>query len=395
MPWSNQGGGGRKGGGNGGGPWGQGPWGSGGGGGGNQPPDLDEILRRGQDKVKRVMRGGGGGPGGVSGDGGIPRGFLFLIGVLASLLAAFFIFTFRVNPDEQGIVLRFGKFHHWEGPGLHFRMPYPVEEVLTPKVTQQNTIEIGTVRSSARNTDMEGQDSGLMLTGDGSVIDVRFVVFWRIKQGTDANTGQMGVEQYLFNIAQPEVTVREVAESAMREVVGQTNLQPLLTSGREKAQQDARALMQTILDFYKAGITIDQVSLREADPPAPVIGAFRDVAAAGQDKERFIKEAQTYADRIIPEAKGEASRIIAGAEGFRDQTVAEATGQAARFLKVYEEYKKAPEVTRQRLFLEMQEKVLSGADKIILDNKGGSGVVPFLPLDQLQQKKPATVEGGQ
>lgn len=393
MPWSNQGGGGRKGGGNGGGPWGQGPWGSGGG--GNQPPDLDEILRRGQDKVKRVMRGGGGGPGGVSGDGGVPRGFLFLIGVLASLLAAFFIFTFRVNPDEQGIVLRFGKFHHWEGPGLHFRMPYPVEEVLTPKVTQQNTIEIGTVRSSARNTDMEGQDSGLMLTGDGSVIDVRFVVFWRIKQGTDANTGQMGVEQYLFNIAQPEVTVREVAESAMREVVGQTNLQPLLTSGREKAQQDARALMQTILDFYKAGITIDQVSLREADPPAPVIGAFRDVAAAGQDKERFIKEAQTYADRIIPEAKGEASRIIAGAEGFRDQTVAEATGQAARFLKVYEEYKKAPEVTRQRLFLEMQEKVLSGADKIILDSKSGSGVVPYLPLDQLQQKKPATVEGGQ
>ena len=395
MPWSNQGGGGRKGGGNGGGPWGQGPWGSGGGGGGNQPPDLDEILRRGQDKVKRVMRGGGGGPGGVSGDGGVPRGFLFLIGVLASLLAAFFIFTFRVNPDEQGIVLRFGKFHHWEGPGLHFRMPYPVEEVLTPKVTQQNTIEIGTVRSSARNTDMEGQDSGLMLTGDGSVIDVRFVVFWRIKQGTDPNTGQMGVEQYLFNIAQPEVTVREVAESAMREVVGQTNLLPLLTSGREKAQQDARALMQTILDSYKAGITIDQVSLREADPPAPVIGAFRDVAAAGQDKERFIKEAQTYADRIIPEAKGEASRIIAGAEGFRDQTVAEATGQAARFLKVYEEYKKAPEVTRQRLFLEMQEKVLSGADKIILDSKGGSGVVPFLPLDQLQQKKPATVEGGQ
>lgn len=396
MPWSsNNRGGGRKGGGNGGGPWGQGPWGSGGGGGGGgQPPDLDEILRRGQDKVKQVMRGGGGPGGGLGGDG-VPRGFMFLLGTIMLGAIAFYSLFFHVNPDEQGIVLRFGKFHHWEGPGLHFRMPYPVEEVLTPKVTQQNTIEIGSSRGSSRASDMDGPDSGLMLTGDGSVIDVRFVVFWRIKQETDPKNGQMGVEQYLFNIAQPEVTVREVAESAMREVVGQTNLQPLLTSGREKAQQDVKALMQSTLDSYGAGITIDQVSLREADPPGPVIAAFRDVAAAGQDKERFIKEAQTYADQIVPQAKGEASRIIAAAEAFKDQTVAEATGQAARFLKVYEEFRKAPEVTRQRLFLEMQERVLTGADKIILDSKGGSGVVPYLPLDQLQSKKPAAVEGGQ
>ncbi len=381
MPWSNQGGG-KKGGGNGG-PWGQG--------GGNQPPDLDEILRRGQDRVKRVMRGGGGGPGGGGLDGGVPRSFIFLIAALLLAAAAFYGFFFRVNPDESGVVLRFGKFDRIEPPGLHFRMPYPIEEVRLPKVTQQRTIEVG---AAGPRGGTGGPDSGLMLTGDGSVVDVRFVVFWRIKPDPDTGGGQSGVEQYLFNIAQPEVTVREVAESAMREVVGQSNLQPLLTAGRQKAQEEVQRLMQAIFDSYFAGIKIDQVQLREVDPPSAVIAAFRDVAAAGQDKERFIKEAQTYADQIVPRAKGDADRIVAGAEGYRDQTVAEATGQAARFLNVYEEYKKAPEVTRKRLFLEMQEKVLSGADKIILDQKGGQGVVPFLPLDELQKRR-TTTEGGQ
>ncbi len=389
MPWSNQGGGGKKPGGNGGGPWGQG-----GGSGGGQPPDLDEILRRGQDKVKRVMRGGGGIPGGGGGgfEGGVPKPFIFLLGMLLLAGVAFYGFFFRVNPDEQGIVLRFGKFDRWEPAGLHFRWPYPLEEVRTPKVTQQRTIEVGAGGSGRGGTG--GPDSGLMLTGDGSVVDVRFVVFWRISPETDAKTGQTGVEQFLFNIAQPETTVKEVAESAMREVVGQSALQPLLTGGRQKAQEDVQKLMQSILNSYGSGIKIDQVQLKEVDPPAPVIASFRDVAAAGQDRERFIKEAQTYADQIIPRAKGEGDRIVAGAEGYRDQTIAEATGQASRFLSVYEQYKKAPDVTRQRLFLEMQERVLSGADKIILDQKNGSGqnVVPFLPLDQLQRRKP---EGAQ
>ena len=379
MPWSNQGGG-RKGGSNGGGPWGQG--GGSGPGSGGQPPDLDEILRRGQDRVKQVIGGRGG--------GGVPAPFLFLLGMLALAAIGFYGFFFRVNPDELGIVLRFGKFDRQEPPGLHFRLPYPIEEVSQPKVTQQRTIEIGTSRSTGRPSG--GPDSVLMLTGDGSVVDVRFVVFWRIKTEKVANSTQTGVEQFLFNIHQPEITVREVAESAMREVVGKSSLQPLLTGGRQKAQEDVQRSMQTILDYYGAGIRIDQVQLKEVDPPSQVIASFRDVAAAGQDKERFIKEAQTYADQIVPRAKGDADRILAGAEGYRDQTIAEATGQAARFLKVYEEYKKAPEVTRERLFIEMQERVLSGADKIILDSKGGNGVVPFLSLDQLQKKKP---EGGQ
>ena len=392
MPWSNQGGGGKIGGGGyNGGPWGQGPWGQGGG--NNQPPDLDEILRRGQDRVKRVMRGGGGGGGSGGGfDGGVPRSFIFLIGALLLAGAAFYGFFFRVNPDESGVVLRFGKFDRIEPPGLHFRMPYPIEEVRLPKVTQQRTIEVGAAGSRGGTG---GPDSGLMLTGDGSIVDVRFVVFWRIDPEISEPVENSGVVKYLFNIAQPETTVREVAESAMREVVGQSELQPLLTGGRQKAQQDVQRLMQAILDSYFSGIKIDQVQLREVDPPAAVIAAFRDVAAAGQDKARFIKEALTYQDQIVPRAKGEADRIVAGAEGYRDQTVAEAQGQAARFLKVYDEYKKAPEVTRQRLFLEMQERVLSGADKIIIDqNAGAQGVVPYLPLDQMQRRRPAT-EGGQ
>ncbi len=391
MPWSSQGGGGSSGGGNGGGrkggggPWGQGPWGpqGGGGGGGKEPPDLDEILRRGQDRMRQVMRGGGGnGAGGGGFSGGVPKSFLFFIAMLLLAGVAFYGFFFRVNPDEQGIVMRFGKFERWEGPGLHWRLPYPIEEVRLPKVTQQRTIEVGAGRSI-----IGGRDSGLMLTGDGSVVDVRFVVFWRIKLDKDRPDGETGVEQFLFNIAQPETTVREVAESAMREVVGQSNLQPLLTGGRQKTQEGVQQLMQKTLDYYGAGIKIDQIQLKEVDPPEEVIRSFREVAAAAQEKETLIKQAQTYADQVTPRARGDADRIVAAAEGYRDQTVAEATGQAARFLKVYEEYKKAPDVTRERLYLEMQERVLSGADKIIINQKGnGQGVVPFLPLEQLQKR---------
>jgi modulator of FtsH protease HflK len=395
MPWSSQGGGGGTGGNGGGrkgggGPWGQGPWGPSGGGGGKEPPDLDEILRRGQDRMRQVMRGGGGnGNGGGGFGGGVPKPFLFLIAMLLLVGVAFYGFTYRVNPDEQGIVLRFGKFDRWEGSGLHYRLPYPIEEVRLPKVTQQRTIEVGAGRSV-----IGGQDSGLMLTGDGSVVDVRFVVFWRISPDRDPSTGDTGVEQFLFNIAQPETTVREVAESAMREVVGQSNLQPLLTGGRQQTQEDVQKLMQKTLDYYKAGIKIDQVQLKEVDPPAEVIGSFREVAAAAQEKETLIKQAQTYADQVTPRARGDADRIVAAAEGYRDQTVAEATGQAARFLKVYDEYKKAPDVTRERLYLEMQERVLSGADKIIIDQKGsGQGVVPFLPLEQLQKRDQQQPDG--
>jgi modulator of FtsH protease HflK len=366
MPWSNQNGGGWKGGGSGGngggtgggprGPGSGGPWGSGG---NNQPPDLEEILKRSQDRLKQVLPGGS----------GVPPVLVLLLSAIAMSILAFFLFTFRVNPDEAGIVLRFGKFVRQEDPGLRFRLPYPIEEVLKPSVTQQKTTEIG-------------RRSNLMLTGDENIVDASFVVFWRIRPDQ--------LQKYLFNIAEPEKTVQEVAESAMREVVGQSNLQSLLTEGRQKTETAVQKLMQDVLDFYGSGVKIDQVQLRETDPPAEVIGAFRDVQAAVADRERFVKEARTYADQIVPRAKGEAERILQEAQGYRDRVIAEANGQTARFLKIYEEYKKAPEVTRKRMYLEMQERVLTGADKIILDKNtgggsGGQGVVPFLPLDQLRR----------
>jgi membrane protease subunit HflK len=379
MPWSNQSGGGWKsgGGGGGGGPWGQGPWGQGpSGGGGGQPPDLEDLLKRSQDRLKQVMPGAG-----------LPGPLMLLLAAPIVAVLGFYLFTFRVNPDELGVVMRFGEFVRLEQPGLHFRMPPPIEEVHKPKVTRQNIIEIG-MRSGATTRSYQTSvrdvpEESLMLTGDENIVDVDFVVYWRIKDAAS----------FLFNIQQPEVTVKEVAESAMREVVGQTNIAPLLTEARQKAEADVHQLIQKTLDSYGAGIQVDQVTLQKVDPPSQVIDAFRDVQAARADRERLQNEAYAYANRIVPEARGEAERILQGAEGYKQQAVAEAVGQTARFLKIHEEYKKAPEVTRQRLYLETMERVLAGTDKIILDSKGGQGVVPFLPLDQLQRPKPQQPRG--
>jgi membrane protease subunit HflK len=378
MPWSNQSGGGGNGGGwkggsggggGGGGPWGQGP--------GNQPPDLEEMLRRSQDRMKQVMRGGG-----------IPGPLAFLAAVAAAAVVAWYAFFFRVDPDELGVVMRFGEYVRQEPPGLHFRLPYPIEEVVKPKVTRQNIIEIG-MRSAAFDRGFGGgvqdvKEESLMLTGDENTVDIDFVVYWRIKDAA----------QYLFNIQNADNTVKEVAESAMREVVGQSNIQPILTEARAKTELAVLNLIQQTLDSYQAGIQIDQVTLQKVDPPADVIDAFRDVQAARADKERLQNEAFSYANKVVPEARGEAERILQGAEGYKQQTVAEAQGQTARFLNVYDEYKKAPDVTRKRIFLETMERVLGGTDKVIIDGKSGQGVVPYLPLDQLQQRRQQPTEGG-
>jgi membrane protease subunit HflK len=369
MPWSNQsGGGGWKSGGNGGGPWGQGPSS------GGQPPDLEEMLKRGQDKVKQVMRGGG----------GIPGPLLFVLGIAACAFIAFQAFTFRVNPDELGVVMRFGKFIRQDPPGLHFRLPYPIAEVHRPKVTRQNIIEVGMRSAGGRLTGGGARDEraeSLMLTGDENIVDIDFVVLWRIKDAA----------KYLFNIQNPDTTVKEVAESAMREVVGQSKIQPILTEERQKTEEAVQKLIQTTLDSYGAGIQIDQVKLQKVDPPAEVIDAFRDVQAARADMERLQNEAYAYANKVVPEARGDAQRILQAAEGYKQQVVNDANGQTARFLQVYEQYKNAPDVTRKRMFLETMERVLGGTDKIILDSKGGQGVVPYLPLDKLQSK---SSEGG-
>lgn len=369
MPWSNQsGGGGWKSGGNGGGPWGQGP------GSGGQPPDLEEMLKRGQDKVKQVMHGGG----------GIPSFLWVLVAAAVVGVVAWQALTFRVDADELGVVMRFGKFVRQEPPGLHFRLPYPIEEVRLPKVTRQNIIEVG-MRSAPGGRGGAIRDEraeSLMLTGDENIVDVDFVVLWRIKDAA----------KYLFNIQNADTTVKEVAESAMREVVGQSRIAPLLTEERQKTEEAVQQLIQKTLDSYGAGILIEQVKLQKVDPPAEVIEAFRDVQAARADMERLQNEAYGYANKVVPEARGDAQRILQGAEGYKQRVVNEAGGDTSRFLQVYEQYRNAPDVTRKRMFLETMERVLGGADKVIIDTKGNQGVVPYLPLEKLPTKSKS--EGG-
>jgi membrane protease subunit HflK len=284
------------------------------------------------------------------------------VGVIGAAILAVYACTFRVYPDELGIVMRFGEPVRQEPPGLHFRLPYPLEEVRLPKLTRQNIIEVGSL-SGASSQGLSGDVSkeSLILTGDENIVDIAFVVYWRIRDA----------QQYLFNIQNPESTVKDVAESAMRQIVGQSDIQPILTEARRKTEQAVQKLMQDALDAYGAGIRVDQVQLLKVNPPAHVVDAFRDVQAARADMERLHNEALAYASRVIPEARGEAERILQDASGYREQTIAEATGQTARFLKVYEEYQKAPEVTRKRMHLETTERLLGKSDKIILDRKPG------------------------
>jgi membrane protease subunit HflK len=296
---------------------------------------------------------------------------LVLITVAIAALIAFYAFAFSVDPDELGVVMLFGKPVRNEPPGLHFRLPYPIEEVRLPKVTRQNLIEIGMRSSEVMRGVRPVLEESLTLTGDENIVDINFVVFWRIKDA----------QKYLFNIQKPDVTVKEVAESAMRDIVGQSNIQPLLTSARQKTERAVHKLMQDVLDSYDAGVTVDQVQLQKVDPPTQVIDAFRDVQAARADKERLQNEAGSYANKVVPEARGEAERILQAARAYKEQAVAEATGQSARFLKIYEEYKKAPEVTRKRMYLETMERILGRTNKIILDSKGRYGVLPHPSRD--------------
>lgn len=367
MPWSNQGGGG--------GPWGsgpKGPWGSGPqSGGGTQPPDLEDLLRRSQDKIKNVLPGGG---------------FGGKVGIVAALLVALFLWGisgfFVVQPGELGVVMRFGKYVGDAPAGWGYTWPYPIGAVQKVNIERINRIDIGMrVVDDARRgtTSRDVPEESLMLTGDENIVDVDFAVLWKIKP-------DKGAGQFLFNIQYPEGTVKAVAESAMREVVGRSNIQPILTGARQNIENAVHDLMQKTLDDYQSGILITQVQLQKVDPPAQVIDAFRDVQAARADLERAQNEAQTYANRVVPEARGRAAQILQNAEAYREQTVAEATGQTSRFNQVYEQYAKAPQVTRQRMYLETMERLFSGTDKIILDSGpaagGGQGVIPYLSLDQ-------------
>jgi membrane protease subunit HflK len=366
MPWSNQGGG----------PWGsgpKGPWGSGPqSGGGSTPPDLEDLLRRSQDKLKSFL------PGGNMGG----RGFILL--GMGAIALWFFSGFFRVDSQELGAVLRFGQFVRTASPGLNYHLPYPIETVRTAPALRLIKTDIGMrvvddVRRGPTTRDVP--EESLMLTGDENIVDVDFAVQWKVKPN--------GLGDFLFNIQAPEGTVKAVAESAMREVIGRSNLTQILTV-RGNIETAVHELMQKTLDSYNAGVLIDQVQMQKVDPPSQVIDANRDVQAARADLERAQNEAQTYANRVLPEARGRVAQITQAAEAYREQTVAEAKGQTSRFLKIYDEYKKAPAVTRQRIYLETMEKLFAGTEKIIMDNgSGGSGVVPYLPLNELTRPRPA------
>jgi membrane protease subunit HflK len=346
----------------------RGPWRAGGK--GQKPPDLEEFLRRSQDRLRAALPGGN-----------LGGRWIALLAVLAFAVWGFSGF-FRVNPDELGVVLRFGKYVRDAQPGLNYHLPYPIEAALTPKVTRVNRVDIGMrgVEEQRRGVPNRNvPEESLMLTGDENIVDVDFSVFWLIKPN--------GAGDFLFNIQQPEGTVKAVAESAMREVVGRSEIQPILTGARQTVEVAVQELMQRTLDHYGAGVQVTQVQLQKVDPPSQVLDSFRDVQAARSDAERAQNEAQTYANRVVPESRGRAAQVTQAAEAYREQTVAEATGQTSRFLTVYDEYKKAPNVTRERMYLETMERVFGGTDKIIIDsprqNGGQNGVVPYLPLNEL------------
>jgi membrane protease subunit HflK len=371
MPWSNQ---------SGGGPWGQrggsgggkSPWGSGGPQGNGSPPDLEDILRRSQDRLKDFI------PGGSMGGKGL---ILLALAVLAVWLLTGF---YTVRPNEVGINMIFGRYTGTTQEGLRYNLPYPIGRVLKPNVTEQQRIEVGyrsTPSGQGRARDVI--EESLMLTADENIVDIDFDAVWQVNPARP--------QDFVFNLQNPEGTIKSVAESAMREVIGRRNIQAILTTEQASVAQEVRQIMQGTLDAYGAGVLINVVQLQAAQPPSDVRQAFFDVNAAQQDAVRVQNEAETFASRIVPEARGEASRTVQQAEAYREQSVADASGQAARFRQVYEEYRKAPEISRERIFIETMERVFGGIDKVIVD-QNGQGVVPFLPLNQIQRQPQA--QGG-
>ena len=352
------------------------PWGSPSGGGngsgrgGPIPPNIDEVVKKIQDLIKKFMPGNG------SSRKPIILGLVILIAIWA------FSGLYRVLPDEQGVVLRFGKFVSTTQPGLNYHIPYPVETVLTPKVTKVNRIDVGfrSASDSGRTSAIaDVSEESLMLTGDENIVNIDFSVFWVIK---DAG-------KFLFKIQSPVVTVKAAAETAMREVIARSKIQSILTEGRSKIEVETQEIIQSLLDEYESGIEITQVQTQKADPPDEVIDAFRDVQAARAEMERSKNEAQAYQNDVIPRARGEAAKILQEAEAYKKQVVALAEGEASRFLAIYNEYKLAKRVTQERMYLETMEKVLADIDKVIIDKKAG-GVVPYLPLPALTKKSKGT-----
>jgi membrane protease subunit HflK len=376
MPWTNQGGGsggsgGGAGGGGGGGPWGRGPQGP-------TPPNLEDVLRKGQDSVRNLL------PGGLGGKG------LAIIAVLVFLAWLILGGFYRVEPGEQGVAMIFGKVWQTTSPGLNYNLPAPIGSVETPDVQRINRVEVG-LRSSGTSTRVGTQrdipEESLMLTGDENIIDIQFVVLWKVGNAED----------YLFNVRNPVETVKSVAESAMREVIGRTDFDFARTQGRGEIQVAARTLIQDTLDAYGSGILINSIELQKVDPPGQVIDAFRDVQAARADKERSVNEAQAYLNEVTQKAEGEAQQVTRSAEAYKEEKIARATGDTSRFLAVFEQYKRNPDVITRRVYLQTMEDLMMGMDKILIDTKsgGGSAPIPYLPLDRLIDRQGRPGQPGQ
>jgi len=358
MPWNNQSGGGGGGpwggggGGNNGGPWGQGPRG---GGSPGTPPDLEDIIRRGQDRLKRALPGGGGLNPAV-------------VGLIALGLVALWVFQaiYTVQPDEIAVELRFGKpKEELSGPGLHFHW-WPVETVEKAN-TAEKLVNIG------GNT---AGDSGLMLSGDQNIVDVQFSVAYQVSDP----------KAYLFKVSDPDAMLQQLAESAMREAVGRRPAQDIFRDDRQGIADAVRVIIQGSLDELGTGLSINAISIEDAAPPREVADAFDEVQRAEQDEDRFVEESNQYSNQKLGQARGESAQIREDAAAYKNRIVQEAEGEAQRFISVYDEYAKAPDVTRKRLFLETMEKVLKDSSKVIVDEGSGQGVVPYLPLPELQKR---------
>ena len=367
----------------------RGPWG------GNQGvPDMEEMLERIQAGVRRVLPGGpGGGRGGPQANGRL-LGLIGLVALVAWLASGFY----RVQPDQEGVVLRFGAFVGKTAPGLNYHIPWPIETALTPATTLINRIEVGYRGAPDTNRTFPGGDPGrdgsraaardvpqeaLMLTGDENIIDINLSVFWRIR---DAGA-------FLFNTRNAEYTVKSAAESMMREVIGRTPIQPALTEARARIEEQVKSGTQGILDQYGAGVEITQVQLQKVDPPNAVIESFRDVQRANTDAETARNEAESFRNDIVPRARGDAARLTAEADGARQANIAEAAGQAQRFLSVYNAYAAAKDVTLRRLYIETMQEILTKSPSIVVDDKL-RGIVPYLPLDTVRPPAPAQPAAG-
>ena len=287
---------------------------------------------------------------------------------------------YRVGTDEQGVVTRFGQYVRTTEPGLHYHIPFPIESAKKPKVTRVNRIEVGfrTSQSQFNQSPQARQvpEEALMLTGDENIVDLNFTIFWIINDAKD----------YLFNVRNPEITIKSIGESVMREKIGQTPIDPILSEGKSIVEEEVKNKVQGVLDYYKSGVLITQVQLQKADPPELVIESYRDVQRAKTDEQRLKNEAEAYRNDIIPKARGEAEKKIQEAEAYKQEVVAKAQGEAQRFNSVYDSYKTSKDVTRERIYLETLEKTLGKIDKIIVDKNAGSGIVPYLPLPELQKK---------